>query len=341
MEAKEIVLKDVWENFLLNCKEKTFLISWNWGEFQKEIEDKIWRFGIYEKENLIAVALVIKVKAKRGTFLFVSHGPVAMESRTDVLKTLAERLKDLAGQEKASFVRIAPIWRRTEQNIKMFKDLGFKQAPIHMHPEVTWELDISVSEQDLLKNMRKTTRYLIRQAEKNKDIEIVKSFNLEDIRYFSDILNKTAKRHGFVPFSLNYLKSQFSCFVQDNQIVIFFGKYKGEIISSAILVYWQGIGFYHHGASLQKYNSNKVPVSYLMQLEAVKEAKSRGCSGYNFWGISEDEQDKNHPWHGLTLFKKGFGGERKEYVKTQDLPLNKTYYLTRSFEKLRRLKRRL
>jgi len=331
MEIKEITDKNIWENFLLNCQEKTFLNSWNWGEFQKIIEEKIWRWGIYDSGQLIAVALIIKIKAKRGTFLFVPHGPIG-EHRS--LKILLEKIKELAEKEKASFIRIAPIWERKEENIKAFKDLGFKDAPIHMHPEVTWELDISLSEEDLLKNMRKTTRYLIKQGEKNKDMEIIKS---NDIGKLTDLLKKTALRHHFTPFSLNYLKNQFSCFLSDNQIILYLGKYQKEIIAASAIIYWQGIGFYHHGASL----NSKIPISYLMQWNAIKEAKNRGCLKYNFWGIAENENDENHPWHGLTLFKKGFGGYRKDYVKTQDLPLNKSYYLTRTFEKLRKIKRRL
>ncbi len=335
MQTREITSKEVWENFLLKQEEKTFLNSWNWGEFQKKSEEKIWRFGVYDKDNLIAAALVVKVKAKRGIFLFLPHSPVG-----DIacFKTLLDKLKELGREEGASFIRMAPVWQRAEENIKVFKDSSFQQAPIHMHPENSWELDISKPEDVLLSEMRKTTRYLIRRAEKDKDIQIVKSTDLEQ---FSQLLDKTALRHHFVPFSLDYLKKQFSCFSQDDQIIMYLGKYKGEIISGAVIMFWQNIGFYHHGASISKYNSNKVPVSYLMQWQAIKEAKSRGCSKYNFWGIAEDEDDKKHPWHGLTLFKKGFSGYRKNYVKTQDLPLSRTYYFTRTFESLRKIKRRL
>jgi lipid II:glycine glycyltransferase (peptidoglycan interpeptide bridge formation enzyme) len=342
MEIKEITNKEIWENFLLQCSEKTFLDSWNWGEFQKKMEEKIWRFGIYENRELIGVALAINIKAKRGTFLFVPHGPnIKYEVKSknyEVLEILTDKLKEIAKEEKASFIRIAPIWEKSEENIKIFKRFSFREAPIHIHPELTWELDIDFSEEELLMGMRKTTRYLIKQAEKNPEIEIIKSADLEK---FSSLLNKTAQRHHFIPFSSDYLKNQLSCFSPDNEIVIFLGKYKGEIISSAIMIYWQKIGFYHHGASLPQ--NNKIPVSYLLQWEAIKEAKNRGCRKYNFWGIAPclPTGRQKHPWAGLTLFKMGFGGYRKEYLKTQDLPLSRKYYLTYFFEKARKIKRGL
>lgn len=359
MEAKEIKNKEIWENFLLECEEKTFLDSWNWGEFQKMMGNKIWRLGIYNKEQrtinneqLISVALVIKVIAKRGTFLFIPHGPdvdcklQVANCKFEVLKILLEELKKIAKEENCSFIRISPIWKRNEENIKIFRELGFREAPIHIHPELTWELDIRLSEEEILMGMRKTTRYLIRQAQKIKEIEIIKSENLEDIEKFNNLYQATVDRHHFVPFSLDYLKNEFLAFSKDNQISIFLGKYKGELIASAIIIFWSGFGFYHQGASLLKYP--KIPVSYLLQWEAIKEAKKRGCKKFNFWGIAPaisnfklQISNLRHPWWGLTLFKMGFGGYKKEYVKTQDFPLSKKYWLTFLFEKLRKTKRGL
>jgi len=207
-----------------------------------------------------------------------------------------------------------------------------------MHPELTWELDISLSEEDILKGMRKTTRYLIKQAEKNKDIEITKGTSDEMLNDFEKLYLETAERQSFTPFSNDYLKKEVDAFKNDNQILIFSGKYKGEVVSSAIIVYYSGIGFYHQGASSLKYP--KVPVSYLLQWEAIKEAKDRGCRLYNFWGVVP-EGIKNHPWAGLSLFKKGFGGFEKEYVKTQDYVLSNKYWLTYIIEQIRRRKRHL
>jgi lipid II:glycine glycyltransferase (peptidoglycan interpeptide bridge formation enzyme) len=350
MDIKEAVNKDNWEEFLKSCQEKSFLVSWNWGEFQIKENNKIWRFGIYRENEMIGCALVVKIVAKRGVFLFVPHGPVIkdqIDQAGQIINMLVEKLKELAKNEKADFIRISPIMARSIINSNIFRDAGFKNAPIHMHPEVTWELDISFDLETILKRMRKTTRYLIRQAEKNSDIKIIKSQNLSDLENFNIIYEETVKRHNFSPFNIEYLQNQFNSFNPDNEILIFLGKYQGKIVASAIIVFWQGIAFYHHGASLSKYNNNKSPVSYLLQWEAIKEAKNRGCRLYNFWGIAPDVLDNTsaaiskHPWAGLSLFKMGFGGGRKEYVKTQDLALSCKYYFAYIIEKIRKIKRGL
>ena len=350
MEIKEIENKVEWENFLLGCEKKTFLQSWNWGEFQQKQGNKIWRFGISKNNNLVGVALVIKFSAKRGTFFLIPHGPVVingigLKEKKEVLELILSHLKIIAKGEKANFIRVAPIFLREKENTNIFNDLGFKQAPIHVHPEVTWELDIAPDENDLLMGMRKTTRYLIRQAEKNHDIEIIKSSDIKDIEFFKPVYTKTAKRHHFSAFTNNYLEKELDVFLKNDQIMIFLGKYKGEVVSSAIFIFWQGMCFYHHSGSLTKYN--KIPVSYLLQWEAIKEAKSRGCRTYNFWGIAPNiktEKDaimSKHPWAGLSLFKMGFGGQKYEYVKTQDFIISLKYWLSYIIEILRKIKRNL
>jgi len=355
MELKEIINKDEWEGFLLQCSEKTFLQSWNWGEFNKQMGSKIWRFGAYNDEILVAVALVFKISARRGTFLFIPHGPAVIEGvsgqdKKEILELILVQLGDIAEKEKASFIRISPIFVEDSangypENENVFLDLGFRQAPIHMHPETTWELDITLPEEQLLMNMRKTTRYLIRQAEKNPDIQIVISNKIEDLKLFWPVYLKTAKRHRFVVFSEKYLEAEFNSFIKDREILIFLGKYKEQVVSAAIFVFWQDICFYHHSGSLSKYN--KIPVSYLLQWRAIKEAKILGCRTYNFWGIAPgieteaDAQKSKHPWAGLSLFKMGFGGYKKDYVKTQDFIISKKYWINYIIESLRKRKRNL
>jgi lipid II:glycine glycyltransferase (peptidoglycan interpeptide bridge formation enzyme) len=350
MSIKEIAQKEIWESFLLRCEEKTFLSSWNWGEFQKKIGSKVWRMGIYDGNELIGVALVIKTIAKRGTFLLVPHGPNIKNPKSEIrnpkqipnskfqiLNTLLEKLKEIAKQEKADFIRINPILERNEENNGIFKKLGFRQASIHAHPEASWKLDITPLEQELLAKMRKTTRYLIKQAQNDKNIEIYQSRNLKDVELFNKIHLEVVKIQKFVPFSLDYFKKEFSVFQADDEIAIFFAKYKGEIAAASYVIFWSNTAFYHHAALLPKYH--KIPLAYLLEWESIKEAKRRGCKLYDFWGYVNPQKNPRHPWAGPTLFKMGFGGRAYEYVKTQDFPLSKKYWLTYFFERLRGIKR--
>ncbi len=332
-EIVEIKNKKEWEAFFLNLKEKTFLQSWNWGEFQKSMGNKIWRLGVLENGRLKGVCLVTKVKAKRGTFLLSQH-PVCISP------ILLEKLKEIGKKEKCLFLRIAPLLKNTKENKEFFKDFGFRKSPIHANAyEATWRLNLSFSEEDLLKNMRKTTRYLIRRALSDSDIEVFQSQDLKDVEPFYILCQEVAKKQKFVPFSLEFLKKEFSAFLPDNQVALFFAKYKKEIAAGAFLVFWSNIGFYHHAALLPKFH--KIPLAYLLQWEAIKEAKKRNCQFYDFWGYVDPKKYPKHPWAGPTLFKMGFGGEPLEYLKTQDLPLSKRYYLVFLFETLRKIKRGL
>ncbi|GAI33013.1 unnamed protein product, partial [marine sediment metagenome] len=90
----------------------------------------------------------------RGRFLFLPHGPVVKaqneKRKAQSLEELVKKLKKIAKQEDCSFIRIAPIWQRNEENKKIFKDLGFRAAPFHTHPEITWELNLQKPEEELL-----------------------------------------------------------------------------------------------------------------------------------------------------------------------------------------------
>lgn len=345
MNLREIQNKEEWEKFLVQCAEKTFFDSWNWGEFNSEMGNKIWRLGIYNNEKVIVEALVLKISAKRGTFLFIPHGPAVLDGlsvkdKKEILELILSYLRDIAKQERASFIRINPLWERDEENKNIFKDLGFRPSPMHASSyEATWKLDLSVPEDKLLENMRKTARYLIKKTRANRDVKIVKSLDPKDIEIYQKLNKAVSKRQGFIPFSDELIKKEFEIFLRDNQALLLFGKYKDEIAAGAMIIFWHKIGFYHQAASLGKFAKFSIP--YLLQWEAIKEAKKRGCLIYDFWGFVDPQKFSRHPWAGPSLFKMGFGGYKTEYVKTQDFVLSNKYWINYIIERIRKYKRGL
>jgi lipid II:glycine glycyltransferase (peptidoglycan interpeptide bridge formation enzyme) len=360
--VKEIDNKNTWEEFFEDIEDKTFLQSWNWGEFQKRMGNKIWRLGVFEGENLITLALVVKIQAKRGTFLLVQHGPTIksqMPSRakrgkaedeekpqrpsnlkSQIFKVLLEELKKIGKNEGASFIRISPLLKDNEENRKILNELGFREAPMHANAyEATWKLDITPSEEELLSKMRKTTRYLIRKTKKDPTISIKKSESLEDLKIYEKLTQMVAKRQSFVPFSFEFIKNEFEVFLKDKKVLCFLGNYKDEPVAGALVIFWSGVGFYHQAASNEKYAKLSIP--YQVLWTAIVEAKKRNCKWFDFWGYVDPFKYPNHPWAGPTLFKMGFGGEKKEYVKTQDYPLNFSYLKNWTIEKVRKKKRKI
>ncbi len=347
MIVKEIHNKKEWENFWQSLDQKTFLQSWNWGEFQKQMKRKIWRLGLYEGTRLWGVCLVIKnpiftIRKYQKNFLFCPHGPALTISdpsqRIAALRDLLAYLKKVAKAENVSFIRWAPFWPERETELRELPSLGFRKAPMFIHPELTWELDLRPSEENLLQAMRKTTRYLIKKGLKWPGLEVRQGISDEDLDIFWQLYQKTTTRHHFVPFSKDYLKKEIRSFEKDKEILIFSALFNKKPLASAIIIFWQGIAFYHHGAS--DTGHSKIPAAYLLQWKIIQEAKKRRCRLYNFWGITPST-DKNHPWWGLTLFKKGFGGQSQSYLKTHDLVLSWTYWLNWGIETLRRNKRKL
>jgi len=348
----EIKDKQTWDAFVTSQQNHTFLHSWSWGEFNALTGDKIWRLGIFDNQTLVAAALVIKVHARRGNFLFVPHGPIydlrfTIYDLRKILEVFIQKFLAIAKQERVSFIRISPLLENTDENKNIFKNLGFRPAPIHMHAETTWTLNLEASEEDLLMKMRKTTRNLIRRAIK-EGVEIKMGASAHDLEIFNNLYKETVLKHSFTPFRLTYLQKQVKILSEGNNILIFTALYNNEPLASAIIVFYGNSAFYHHGASsLTKYP--KISAAYLLQWEAIREAKRRGYKFYNFWGIVPNVSGqwsvvsgrKAHPWAGITLFKKGFGGFQTDYLNARDLPLSWKYWPNWIIETIRRKRRNL
>jgi len=337
LEIKPILSSSIWEDYFqeVPLNEKTFLSSWNWGEFNQKMGDKIWRLGLYQNSKLSGTAQIIKIRARRGTFLFLPHSP-HLKNWSHWPKLL-EEIRKIARQEKAAFIRLSPCLPRLPQNLKIFQKTGFRPSPIHTHAEYTWNLDLKPDTETILKNMRKTTRYCIRKAQK-EGVTVTYSSNPQNIEVYLSLQKETVARHGYVPFSKKFLRTQLETFAKDTQAALFIAHYQKQPLAAALVMFWQGSSFYHHGSSSLSHPKLQAP--YLLQWEIILEAQRRGCTLHNFWGISESD-NPHHPWAGLTLFKKGFGGSAYPILHSQDLPLSPLYWPTWIIERLRRTKRHL
>ncbi len=321
-EIKNVVDKDKWEAFTANQPEANFLQSWQWGEFHKSRGKSVIRRGVYKDKQLVGVYVGQVEDARRGKRLEIAGGPIINWEDGHLVEAVTADIKEQAGKHNAVFARIRPQLPQTEEALSNFKKHGFKKAPMYLSVELAGVLDLSQSEEEILKGMRQRLRRALRKAKKN-NVTIETSTNPADIETFYDIQLQTAKRQDFVAFSKDFLKKQFEAFAQEGQAVLYTAKHNGEVLAQNFMIFYGNEASYHYGVSTQL--GTRLSGAPLLHMQAMKDARERGIKRYNFWGIVP-ENDTTHRFYGVSVFKRGFGVDELQYMPAHDLVLKPAKY---------------
>lgn len=310
--------------------------SWNWGVFQSKSteRDKFWVVVVKDdKDNIQASALIIRQRLPLGKcWLYCPRGPLVDYTDHQQLAALFEKIREIAWREKAIFVRFDPgimldsereNIRQIQQNLKTLKA---KEAHAHYQPEHTLIVDLDKSEEEILKQMKPKGRYNIKVAQKHGvsiRISDEKSPTRQmDIQKFYDLLKATTSRDGFSGHPMSYYQHMLD--VLGNQhALLYLAEYQSQVIAGMIVTYFNNTAIYYFGASGNEYRHVMAP--YLLQWQAMQDAKAMGMHYYDFLGIAP-EDEPNHPWAGVTSFKLKFGGKRIQYLPAQEIIYKPAYF---------------
>lgn len=324
ISVKPVESREEWEAFMQTHPETNFLHAWLWGDFQKGLERSVHYSGFYDDDVLVGAMLSIVEPAKRARYLTVPGGPIIDWQNESVVQAAVAEMKRIAKAEKCVFVRVRPQLVESDFSVQLFRQHGFRPAQMHLHAELTSQLDITKDENELKQNFRKNTRYELKQVKK-KGIIVSSTTDAETIDGFYELQLETAKRHGFVPYGRKFLKEQFQAFAGNNQALLYSAHTRdGKLIAQAYIIFYGQEAAYHYGASTELGRSE--PGAYAIQWEAIKEAKRRGMTRYNFWGVVRPKQT-SHRFYGVSVFKRGFRGDDVAYLHAQDLVINWIRYI--------------
>ena len=320
-----------WTEVLEKYPEANFLQSPNYGKMNEILGEKV----ITEDYNNNGHALMIVRDAKRGRYLEIPCGPLIDWKNKKSAKEIFEKIAETAKKEKCVFVRIRPQLIRDTETMQLLKDLGLKIAPMHLAAEHTVIIDLRKTEDELLADMRRQTRYEVRRALK-QGIIVEKDNSEEIFKEFRKVQASTAKRQGFVPPNLKTLLAEREAF--GNQIAIYTAKTsEGKPIAYGMIIKDGKEGDYYEAASTEL--NRKMPGAYALLWQAMRDLKADGYERFNLWGIAPPGQP-NHRYAGVTTFKTGFGGKVVEYVPAHDMVINKIAYLKNLLVETARKKRR-
>ena len=326
MEASD----EIWKSVLEKFPESNFLQSPLWAEMNRRLGHKL----CVEFFDDRALFLGIVKNARRGRYLEIPGGPLLDWNDKDLVKTVFEKIVETAKREKCVFVRFRPQLEKspeTEKLIsslsKLVKNLTLAPAPMHLHAQNTVILDLTQSEEDLLMQMRRQTRYEVRRSEK-LGLKVIEDSSEPAFKLFHKTQVETARRQNFIPPSEAELLAERAAFSSENLKLYKVLTAEDDLVAFGLVLIFGNEAEYFEAASTNL--NRKLPGAYALLWRAIRDLKTLGISRFNLWGIAPPGVEK-HRYSGVTTFKTGFGGRVVEFIPAQDIIINPLRY---KFDKL-------
>jgi lipid II:glycine glycyltransferase (peptidoglycan interpeptide bridge formation enzyme) len=291
--------------------------SWEWGEFREKEGHRVIRLGLFDKEKPKEVFQLSLHKVPKTSFNIGYLPKCPLPSRE-----LIKKLKEIGVENKVIFIKIEPHVETSPEYVKLLSDLGLIKVK-DFFAKYTSIIDLSLSEEDLLKSFKPKTRYNIHLAQKHE----VKIEEDNSDKTFSNYLNltlETTKRQGFYAHSPRYHQLQWEILNPAGISHLLVAKYKGKILASFILFIFNKTLYYPYGASSREHKEVMAPT--LLMWEAIRFGKAHGCKSFDLWGNADPNPSPSHPYYGFHKFKEGFSPKFVEFLGSYDLVINPFQY---------------
>lgn len=213
-----------------------------------------------------------------------------------------------------------PRWRELRMNWGQ-DGQAIHKAPSDILPPDTLVLDLRPSDQDLLAAMKPKTRYNIGLAERRG--VTVRQGGPEDLDTWYRLYAATAARNRLTPHGPRFFDSLLDHSHGREGVRLLLAERHGRALAAMFLSYSADRASYLYGASSGEDRQYMAP--YALQWQALRLAKSLGCSSYDFFGLAP-APDRDHPLYGLYTFKIGFGGSLVHREGAWDYPYESGAY---------------
>ncbi len=303
--------------------------SWQWGEFRESLGIPLLRYGLY-KAGKLTKAFQLTLHKIPFTNQYVGYLPKGPFPDKD----LAEALKKIGRENNCAFIKIEPDILLPTTNYQLPTTLI--KSPKPLFTKYNFILDLTKSEEELLKNMHPKTRYNIRVAEKH-GVKVEERTDDKAFEIYLKLYFETTKRQGYHGHNKYYHQKVWQTLKDANMARLLIAYYKGEPITAWMLLNFKDTLYYPYGGSSLAHR--EVMANNLIAWQAIRLGKKLGLKEFDMWGALGPNADSKDPWFGFHKFKQGYGGQLVEYIGTYDLVFNwPLYWMFTIIDKLTPLK---
>lgn len=320
-----------WDRLILEFPSSHLLQTWEWAETKRsggwDPTPYVWTAA----SGTVAACMVLRRTAPLvfefapRCMLYAPKGPLLDWSDLVLARRVVGDLQDLARHEEAVFLKIDPdvVVLTTEPGKKPVEPNPVQDGGVAAHLGTGWRysgdqiqfantamIDLAASDEVLLQRMKPKARYNLGLA-RRKDV-IARVGTTDDLPKLYQLYANTSARDGFVIRDEDYYLRVWRAFMQTDMggsrpgALPLLAEVQGELVAGLMLFFFGRRAYYMYGMSADAHRE-KMP-TYLLQWEAIQEARRRGCTQYDLWGAPDVFEESDSMW-GVYRFKLALGAQ--------------------------------
>jgi peptidoglycan pentaglycine glycine transferase (the first glycine) len=340
ISKRDILRQDDWDPKILDLPHPHLLQSWLWGEIKQDFG---WspRRWVWEDEagRVLAAAQILERRSPGPlplSILYCPKGPLLDWAAADLRAQVLGDLEALAAKRGVVQLKVDPDLplgfgipgqeghrsnATGSAGADHLRSRGWMPSAENVQFANTMILDLRPPEDDLLANMKQKTRYNVRLA-RRKGVTVREGTGL-DLDLLYKMYAETSIRDGFAIRGPDYYRQVWGRFVGAGQAMPLIAEVDGEAVAALIVFAFGPTAWYMYGMSLDRHRE-RMP-NYLLQWEAIRWARARGCRRYDLWG-APDSFDENDPLWGVYRFKAGFNARVVRTIGPWDFAPHRLIY---------------
>jgi lipid II:glycine glycyltransferase (peptidoglycan interpeptide bridge formation enzyme) len=252
--------------------------------------------------------------------LYAPKGPALGYRDPKVVDRVLDDLEGYCRRRRAVFLKVDPDTDLATV-VERLTARGWRYSDEQIQFRNTALLDLRPTESELLAGMKSKTRYNTRLAGRRG--VVVRQGTPDDIPAFYRVYAETGQRDGFAIRVFEYYDDVWRTFLRAGLAHMLLAEVEEQMVAGLIVFRFGDKAWYMYGASSARHR-DKMP-NYALQWEAIRWARSVGCTLYDLWG-APDTLDKQDRLWGVWRFKEGLGAQFAPHIGAYDYPANRLLY---------------
>ncbi len=332
-----------WNDSIVNLPNSHVLQTTQWAEVKSEVGWRSHALSWKNEQGEIAAAANILVRTVKPLGFgpkmaigYIPRGPMLDWHDASLRQKVLTDIEQFTRDQGLIFMKIDPELEmgrgipgdeRAEEDVlgstvtAEWTQHKWRYSVEQIQFKNTAVLDLTGTEEDWLKRMKQKARYNLRLAQRSG--VVIRLAEDKELPALYHLYAQTAARDHFIIREEAYYLGVWRRFISAGMADALIAEVEGQLVAGVMLFHYGKRAWYLYGMS-SPLHREKMP-NNLLQWEAMRLARSKGCEVYDLWG-APDIFDESDSMFGVFRFKDGLGATVIRTAGAWDYPVKPFLY---------------